>query len=57
MLSYSYYIIQLVITNNPANSYLTSTVDKTHHGPVIAPFLVVLFEMSSSLLLTTKEVS
>ena len=31
--------IQLVTTGNPVNSYLTSTVDKTHHGQVIALFL------------------
>ena len=32
------YTIQLVTTGNPVNYYVTSIVDKTHHGPVIAPF-------------------
>ena len=27
--------------------YLTSTVDKTHHGPVIAPFSVQLLQFFS----------
>ena len=25
-------------TGNPVNSCLTSTMNKTHHGPVISPF-------------------
>ena len=56
MLSSNYYIIRLVTTDNPVNYYLTSTVDKTHHGPVIASFSVFLFEMSSALLLAMREV-
>ena len=38
MLSNSY-TIQIVTSGSPASSYLTSTVDKTRHGPVIALFL------------------
>ena len=34
------YPTQLVTTENPANSYLTSTVDKTRYGPVTASFSV-----------------
>ena len=37
------YTIQLVTTGNPVNFYLTSTVDKTHHGSVIALFSVQRF--------------
>ena len=48
MLSYSYpYPIQLVTTGNPVNSYFFSTVDKIHHGPVIAPFSVQLLQVFS----------
>ena len=32
------HVIYLVATGNPVNSYLTFTLDETHHGPVIAPF-------------------
>ena len=38
MLSYRY-TIQLVKTGNPVNSYLTYTVDKTHHGSAMLLFL------------------
>ena len=38
------YIIELVTTENPESSYLTSTEDKTHHGPVIALFYVQLHQ-------------
>ena len=41
------YTIQLVTTGNPVNSYLTSTVGKTNHGPVIALFSVQLLQISS----------
>ena len=34
------YTIQFATTGNTVNSYLTSTVDKTHHELVIAPFSV-----------------
>ena len=34
------YTIQFATTANTVNSYLTSTVDKTHHELVIAPFSV-----------------
>ena len=44
MLSHSQlYHIQLVTTGNSESSYLTSTVDKAHHGAAIAPFSVQLF--------------
>ena len=36
--SYGRYTIQLDTTGKPVFSYLTSTVDKTHHGPIITPF-------------------
>ena len=43
MPSYNLYIanytIQLVTIGNHVNSYLTSTFDKTHHGPVVALFV------------------
>ena len=39
MLSYSF-TFQLLSTGNPGSSYLTFTVDKTHHGPVTTPFTV-----------------
>ena len=39
--------IQLVTTGNPVNSYLTTTADKTHHGPVIALFSVQLMQFFS----------
>ena len=41
----SYAPIQLVTTGNPVNSYFTCTVDKTHHGPVIALFPVRLLQI------------
>ena len=31
--------IEFVTTGNPVNSHLTFTLDKTHHRPVISPFL------------------
>ena len=37
--------IQLVTTGNPVNSYLTSTVGKTHHGLVIASFSMQLLQL------------
>ena len=46
----------LITIDNPVNSYLTSTVDKTHYGPVIAPFSVLIFEMSFAILLAMPEV-
>ena len=30
---------------NPFSCYLTSIVDKTHHGPVISPFSVLLLQL------------
>ena len=30
--------IELVATVNPVNSFLTSTMNKTHHGLIIGPF-------------------
>ena len=39
------YIIQVVITGNPVNSYLIYTKDKTHHGPVVATFSVKLLKL------------
>ena len=46
--------IQLFTTGNSVNSYLTTTVDKTHDEPVIASFSV---QMSSAVFLATPEVS
>ena len=46
----------LTTIDNPVNFYLTSTVNKTHHRPVIAPFSVLIFEMSSAILLAMLEV-
>ena len=56
MLSYSLqYPIQLVTNGNPVNFYLTSTVDKTHHGAVLDPFsvrLVKFFSYAEGVLVT-----
>ena len=39
---------ELVATGNPVNSYLTSAVNRTHHGPVIiAPFSVQVLKIFS----------
>ena len=38
---------ELVATGNPVNSYLTSTVNRTHHRPVIAPFPVQVLKIFS----------
>ena len=38
------YSIPSNTTGNPVNSYLTTTADKTHHGPVIALFSVQLLQ-------------
>ena len=46
----------LITIDNPVNSYLTCTVDKTHHGLVIAPFSVLIFKMSFAILLAMPEV-
>ena len=48
--------IKLVITGNPVNSCLTSTLYKTHHGPVIAPFSVQILKCLLLFLLATLEV-
>ena len=39
------YPIQIVTTGNPVNAYLTTTVDKTHHGLAIAPFSMQLLQL------------
>ena len=36
--------IQLLTTGNPANSYLTSTMNESHYGPVIASFSLQLLQ-------------
>ena len=38
---------ELAATGNPVNSYLTSTVNRTHHGQVIAPFSVQVLKIFS----------
>ena len=45
----------LTTIDNPVNCYLTSTVNKTRYRPVIAPFSVLIFEMSSAILLAIPE--
>ena len=49
MMSYSIAscTIQLVTNENPVNSYLILTVDKTHHGTVIALLSVQLLQYFS----------
>ena len=37
--------MQLVATGNPVNTYLPSTVHKTHHEPVITLFSVELLKL------------
>ena len=46
----------LTTIDNPVNSYLTFTVYKTHHGPVVAPSASFIFEMSSEIVLAMLEV-
>ena len=36
------YLIHLVTTENPVNSYFTYTVDKTDRGAIIAPCSIYL---------------
>ena len=38
------FTIQFVITENPVNSSITFSVNKTHHGPVIDPFSVKILK-------------
>ena len=38
------YTIHFFTTGNPVNFYLTSTVDKTHHKPIIVPFSVQILK-------------
>ena len=50
--------VKFVVTWKPVNSFLTSTVDKTKHMPVIAPFSVyVLCKMSSLIFLAILDLS
>ena len=51
------YTIHFFTTRNPVNFYLTSTVDKTHHKPVIVPFFCANFKMSFAFFLDTPEFS
>ena len=53
MLSYNFTQVQLVTTGNPVSSYLTSTIGKSYHGPVSAPF----FCATSVVFLATQEIS
>ena len=39
------YTVQRVATGNPVHSYLSSTLDKAHHGPVMAPFSVKILNV------------
>ena len=45
--------IEHVVTENPVNSCLTSTLYKTHHGPVIAPFSAQILKCPLFFLLAT----
>ena len=40
----SLYFVELFTTGNTVNSCFTCTMDKTHHGPVAAPFSVRLLQ-------------
>ena len=40
-------------TGNPINSCLTPSMDKTHHGPVIALFFRINFKISCKVSLAT----
>ena len=47
---------ELVVTGDPLNSCLTSTLYKTHRGPVIASFSVQILKCLLLFLLATLDV-
>ena len=49
--------LNLCAIGNSVNSCLTSTLDKIHHGPVIAPFSVQTLKYLLFFLLATLDVS
>ena len=51
------YTIQPVTTEDPINSCLTFTKDKTNHRPVIAPFSVQILKHLLNCFLATPKMS